>query len=183
MTVQREHHQLVLLARELDAGDVSVVIERHLHRAGHAALDVVSQHRHLRVHLARLRILIFVCPRIELVLLLRRIRALVPRERERLHRRFVEPNPCQHLAVGREVERAIEREFLLIHPVGLTVDDFVALAILRNLTLRIVEEQLHEKEVVVTHESNLVAIRRELRALLRSPLESGVIVLFFTLYI
>ena len=170
MAVEREHHEFVLLTRELDARDVAVSIERHLHRASHTALDVVGQHGHLRVFLTCLRILILIVAGIEPVLILRGSIAPIPREGEGLHVRLVKANPRQHLAVGREVEGAIEGKFLLIHPVGLAVDDLIHLTVLRDLTLGIVIEQFHQENIIVPHEGNLVAVRRKLRTLLRPTL-------------
>ena len=139
VTIEGKHHQFILLPRELNARDVTVSIERHLHRASHTALDVISQHRHLGILLTSLRVLILITAGIKRIFIHRRVRTSIPRERERLHVRFVKANPSQHLAVSRKVESTIERKFLFIHPVWFAVDDFVTFTILRDLALRIVE--------------------------------------------
>ena len=170
MAVHGEHQHLCRVARRLQSRDVAVLLQRQLQLARLVTLDVVRQDADLRVLLARHGILVGVVARIVLELRTLRRQSLEQLHRILRHVRLVVANPYNLLRVRREHHRRVRRELLLVHPVGNAVDDGVPLAVLRHLTLRVVVEQLHQVDVIVAHEGNLRAVRREHRRLLRSVL-------------
>ena len=132
------------------------------------ALDVVAVHGDLGVLLARNGVLVGVGAGIVGILLHGGAHAFIEREGELLDGALVVADPCQHGAIGIEIEGAREGELLLVDPVGLAVDDLVELAVLRHLALGIAEEQLDEEQVVIAHEGHHRAVGREGRHLLRA---------------
>jgi len=168
MTVQGRDGQYVRIISEMDTWNIAVHIERKIHLTSHSALDVESMDGHFRVVDSRHRILVFISSRIDRVFVKRGLQALVPREGIHRYLAFVEADVSQHGSVGTEVEGTVETEFFFVHPVRNTVQDMIELAVLGHLRFAVAEEELHEVDVVVTYESNLVAVRREQRHLLRS---------------
>ena len=75
-------------------------------------------------------------------------------------------DPGKHLAVGTEIKGAGSREFLLVDPIGDTVDDGIGLAVFCHLTLAIVEKQFDQKQIVVTGKCHYMAIGRKDRLFL-----------------
>ena len=186
MTVEGEHEQALGVAGETDAGDVAVGIKGQLHLLDAMALDVIGVYRDLGVLLAGDGIFIGVGSRVVGIFVKRRVRAFVEREGELLHGTLVVAYPRQHGAIGIEVEGAGEREFLLVDPVGLAVDNLVELAVLCHLALGIAEEELDEEEVALAHEGHHRAVGREGGHLLRSAvaeaLERAVLHIIYIIY-
>ena len=88
--------------------------------------------------------------------------------RHRIHRNFtfVPPKECQRAAVGRPSERIEHSKFLLIHPVGYSIDYFVFLAIACNLDNATVSQVLDIDIIVhnVCHASTVGRHRRDFLA-------------------
>ena len=166
MAVHRRHDDAVLGACGNDARHIAVVVERHLQLARLAALDVEAPRRHFRVVLACFRIFVAVESGIVGVFVALRLHSSEHLQRILFHLAFVEANPTEHRAVGREAERATLAKFLFINPVGHAVDDFVELAVLRHLRFGVVVEQFHEENVTLAHESDLRAVGTPERCLL-----------------
>ena len=141
-----------------DTGDISVLVEGHLQLPGLSRLDVETVHGDGGVLFARHRIFVAVETGIFGVFLLGRAESLEPLEGKFLHLALVVPYPAYLPAVCCEDHTAVHRELFFVHPVGNAVDDLVAHAILGHLALGIVVEQLHEEDVVVSDESNLLAV-------------------------
>ena len=168
MTVQSHHAHLRRIASGLHAWDVAVGVKRQLQRARLVALDVVGHDLNLRVHLSWHRIFVRVFAGIVAKLLTLRCQALEELHRVLLHLTLVEAHPHQLLRVGCERHGRIIGELLLVHPVRDTIDDLVALTVLRHLALGVVVEQLDEIDVIVAHKGNDIAIGREHGCLLRA---------------
>ena len=115
-------------------------------------------HADLGVQLTGLGVLEGVGSGIEAVLLVAWRLTCIDGEGESVDLRLVEPDPCEHLAVGAEVESLVELKFLFIHPVGLAVDDLVVLSVFGDLALCVVEEQFDEEDVVVAYKTDDVAV-------------------------
>ena len=122
----------------LDARNVSVGIQRHLHGTRLAALDVEAHHAHLRVPFTGNGVLIRIRPGIVGKGVHLRPCPLVEREGELPHLTLIITNPAELLRVGRERHALRRRELLFVHPVGYAVDDLIALAISRYLYFSIV---------------------------------------------
>ena len=170
VTVQSGDGQHVRVAGELDAWDIAIYIERKVHLTGDACLDVEGMYGYFRVIHTRHRILVFVSSRINAIFVERRLQTLVPWERVHRHVAFIEADVGEHGTIGAEVEGTVECEFFFVYPVRDTVQYMVELTVGSHLRFAIAEKELHEEEVVVAHESNLVAIRREQRHLLRTTI-------------
>ena len=168
MAVECEDGDLRRIAGGLDTGDIAVSIQRQFNASRLMRLDVKTVHADLRIHLARHRILIRIESRIFHKFRFFRIHTLKQLQGVLLHVRLVVANPDDLLRVGREHHRRVCGELLLIHPVGYAVEHLVALAVLRHLTLRIVVEQLHQEDVIVSDERDLIAVGREDWRLLRT---------------
>ncbi|CCY93473.1 uncharacterized protein BN461_00916 [Bacteroides sp. CAG:1076] len=168
MAVQCHDGKFFRVGRKLDARDISVGIQRQIHLAGNVTLDVVRVYGNLRVDFSCLRVLIFVHSRISGILALFGRHTLVPREAVHRHLTLVEADIRNHLAVGTEVERTVERKLFLVHPVGNTVQHLIIFAILGDLRFTVAKQQLDQKNIVVADESHLKSVGREKRHLLRS---------------
>ena len=168
MTVQRHDGKLFRIGRKLDARDIAVGIQRQIHFAGNVALDVVRMYAHLRVDFSCLRVLVLVRTRISGILVLFGRHTLVPREAVHRYLTLVETDISNHLAVGTEVERTVERKLFLVHPVGDTVQHLIVFTVLSDLRFTVAKQQLDQKNVVVADESYLKTVGREQRHLLRS---------------
>ena len=171
--VEGHDGEFVGIVGKLDAGHVAVAIHGHLHGARHAVFDVECQHRHGGV--ARACHGVFVAVRTGVFVILH---ALGAQALEFLHvvdrhLALVVAHPGEHGAVGVEVEGAVCGKLLFVHPVGNAIDDFVELAVLRHLALRVAVEQLDEEEVAAAHECHLIAVGREERHLLRASVGEG----------
>ena len=158
----------------LDARHISIGIQWHLQTIDLVRLDVVAPCRHNAVVVSSLRILVRVVAGIVGILLLLRSQTLVHLQRVGLDLRLVVAQPAQHSAVGIEGKCIVEAKLLLVHPVGQTVDNLVKLAVLCNLYLGIVVQQLHEEYVVVANESHLQSVLRPCRYLLRTSIAQRV---------
>ena len=170
MAVHRHDTHLRGVAGGLHAGNVAVVVERQLQGARLVTPDVVAEHFHLRVLLARHWILIGIESRIVAILLALRSQALEELHGVLFDLTLVEAHPHQLLGVGGERHGRVVGELLLVHPVGDAVDDLIELAVLRHLALGVVVEQLDEENIVVADEGDDVAVGREHRRLLGTAL-------------
>ena len=170
MAVQREHQHFRRVVRRHDAGNIAVGIKGQLDGARLVALDVETQHAELRVLFACLRIFVGVEAGIGSKLLALRLHTAKHRHAVFLDLALVIAHPDNLFRVGREDHSTVVRELLFAHPVGQSVDDLVAFAILRHLTLGIIVEQFHEEDVIVTHKGYLGAIGREEGCLLRATI-------------
>ena len=179
VAVKGDDGQLVLVAigigllREADAGDVAVGIQRDVQLARDAGLDVERVDGDGAVLHPRNRIFIGIGAGVEGILLAGGIGALVEGDGKLGHVALDALHISQHAAVGAEVVVPRLAELLLIHPVGMAVDDLAPHAVLRHLHLGVVEHQLDEEEVVLAHEGNHLAVGRERGHLLRSALRKG----------
>ena len=162
MAIESEDSQFVGLSSELYARNVSVGILRYIEFTSDTALDVETMYRYLGIALTSLWVFILVSTWIELIICHFRACALEVLESKSAHVGFIKTNPCQHLRIGREIVSTIVFKFLFIHPVRLSIDDVIELSIGRDLTLRIVEKQLHEEQVVITDKGNHGTIGGEL---------------------
>ena len=166
MTVQCENSNLRRIAGGLNTGDIPISIQRQFNPSCLMRLDVETMHADLRIRLTRNRILIGVSPRILSIVQLFRSQSLVQLQGILLHVRFVVANPDNLLRIGREHHRRVRRELLLIYPIWNTIEHLVKLTVLRHLALRIVIEQFHQIDIIVSDKGNLVAVGRENRCLL-----------------
>ena len=73
-----------------------------------------------------------------------------------------------HGIIGTELQGAVETELFLIYPVGDTVENHILLAIFGHLAFAVTVEQLYEKYIIVTHESDHRSVWRKDGDLLRS---------------
>ena len=173
MTIEGHHGKFVGIACGDDARNVALFGKGHCELAGGAALEVVAVDRHGGVLRTSDGIFIVVGARILGIfwmtwgLSLKHLHAIDG------NFGLVVTHPAQHLTVGTEIERSIGGEFFFIHPVGDAIDDFIALAIFGDLGFCIAIEELHDKEVVVAHEGNDIAIGRKARRHLRTSIGKG----------
>ena len=167
VAVHRIEDDAACVGRRLDAGDVSISIQRQIVLLRATIVEVIDPSRDLGVVLSRLRILIAILARIDLILLVGRIHAGKYLERIGLHATLVVADPAQRAAVCAPCDGVVESKLLLVHPVGDTVDDLVELAIGRDLALR---RAIGNEDVVLSHEGDFLTIRREGRDLLGSVL-------------
>ena len=168
MTVHSVHYDAVGIDCRLDARHVSVGIDGHIKAIYLATLDVVTPRCNDAVVLTCLGILVRIESGIVGILRMFGTHTLVHLQRIGLYLRLVVANPAKHGAVGVEGEGAVESEFLLIHPIGNTVDDLIELAVLSHLYLGIVVEQLDKEDVAFANECHLLTVRRPCGHLLRS---------------
>ena len=173
MAVHRVNQHLLRVARGQNARHVSIGIHRNLQLLRPTALDVVAPCGDLRVHLSSLRIFVGIKTGIGGILLTLRLHAPEHLQRILLHGTLVKPYPAQHGAIGIEAEGLVERELLLVHPVGYSIDHLVELPVLGDLHLGIVVQQFHDEDVAIAHESHLIAIGRPCGNLLRTILRQG----------
>ena len=115
-------------------------------------------HRRRAVDLTGHGVFVFEASGVSEVLLTLGFEPLVKGKTVKGHLALVETNPAEHAGVGREAEGTRKDELLLIDPVGLAVDDAVHLAVLGDLTLGVVEEQLHQEEIALSDEGHHVAV-------------------------
>ena len=158
MTVQGRDGQYVRIVGEVDAWNIAVHVKRKIHLTSHFTLDVEGMNGHFRVVDSRHRILVLISSRINGILVEGRLQTLVPWEGIHRYLTFVEADVGQHASVGIEVESTVETEFFFVHPVRNTVEHFIELAVLGYLRFAIAKKKLYEVDIVVAHESNLVAI-------------------------
>ena len=168
MAIHCEDSNLSRIACCLDTWDVSLCVEWQFYLTCLMTLYVVAPHANLRVHLSWHWVLVCIVARIFSKLLALRLCALKQLHRVLLHSALVVANPDNLLRVGREHHRRVCRELLLVNPVGYTVDNLVALAILCNLTLCIIIQQFHQIDVIIAHKGYLISVWREYRSLLWS---------------
>ena len=153
MAIHRKDSDFRWVAGRFDTWDIAVGIQWHVDLACLATLDIKAVHTYLRVHLSWHGIFIGIVA-----------------NRVLFNRTLVVANPYKLLRVGREYHRRVGSKFLLIHPVGNTIDNLVVLTVLRDLTLGIVIQQLHQIDVILAHKGYQVTIGRENRRLLSPTL-------------
>ena len=158
VAVLGEHEQFFGMVGKLDAGDIAVRVERQLHVAYLAALDVEALHLHRAVLLSCHGVLVAVAPGVVGILGLALVHAIVERERVFGHLAFIVAYPGKHGGIRVEVEGTAEGELLLVHPVGLAVDYLVELAVGGHLALAVVEQQFHQEQVAFAHKGHHVAV-------------------------
>ena len=168
MAVHRHDGHLRGIARRLDAGDIAISVERHVDLASLMRLDIIAVHTDLRVHLSRHRILIGIVARIFRILTVLGIQSLEDLHGILLHSALVITDPDNLFGICREDHRTVGREFLLVHPVGNTVEHLIELAVGSYLTLCIVIKQLDEPDVIIPDKGYLIAVWRENGCLLRT---------------
>ena len=161
MTVHRHDSHLCGVTGSLDTGYIAIGIKGHTDFARLMRLDIIAHDLHLRIHLSWNRILVGIVARILGILAALGCQTLEELHRILLHRTFIIANPHNLSGVCREHHRRIGRKLLLIHPIGNTVDDGIALTILGHLTLCIVIEQFHQIDIILTHKGYLIAVWRE----------------------
>ena len=167
MAVLRQHEYALGVVGGEDARHVAVLVEGQLHLADYVALDVVAVHADGGIRLAGHGVFVGVGAGVGGVGVEGGRLSAIEGEGVLAHGRLVIANPREHRGVGVEGEGAVEGELLFVDPVGLAVDDFVVLAVLRHLYLGVVEEQFHEEEVVLPDEGHHGAIGGEGGHLLR----------------
>ena len=146
MAVLCENEYALRVVGGEDARHIAIGIYREFHGAYDVALDVVALDCDSSILRTSNGVLVCVLAGIVGILAVLRCEALVQRERELGYGGLVVAYPCEHGAVGIEAEGAAETEFLLVDPVGLAIDDTVALPVACDLCLCVVEEQLHEED-------------------------------------
>ena len=168
MAVQCHNGKFAGIFREADAGDISVCIYRKLHGAGHVRFDVVRTYFYFRVRVSGFRILVGVFSRI--IFQRSNLRCFSREHRKRIGRNFrlVEADESNHGIIGTELQGAVETELFFIYPVGDTVENHILLAIFGHLAFAVTVEQLYEKYIIVTHESDHRSVWRKDGDLLRS---------------
>ncbi len=138
--------------REVHVGDVDVLFRPEVHPRSSTGRDLNHANPHLGILGARLGVPDGFELRIE--------RRLID-EVERLDDRLVEAPERNSLAIRTEPERVPEAELLLVDPVRSAVDD-VLVAVGGELTF-ITRLHVSHEDVVFPHESDVAAIRGELR--------------------
>ena len=173
MAIERHDSEAVGVGGHGNARNVAIGIERHGELARGTALEVVAMERDGGVSLSRDGIFVIVRARIVGV-----FRHLGTEALEHLHvvdghLTFVVAQPAKHFAIGRKLERAACRKLFFVHPVGNTIDDFVALTVGRHLRFGVVVKEFYDKEVVVAGKSHHVAVGREKGRHLRTAFREG----------
>ena len=168
MAIERDYRQLFRVGSEANARDVAIAIKRHGHCARDAGLNIKTLHADIGIFSAGHGIFVVVIAGVFVELLERGISALVFLDGIDGHFALIVTHPSQHLAVGRKIEAAVGRKLFLVDPIGDAVEHFVELAVGSHLAFGIVEEQLHQEEVVGSDEGHHRAIGREVGHLLRT---------------
>ena len=165
MTVEALDGQHIGILRPGDAGQIDVGFSARVHLHRLAACEVVNIDFDDGIVLARFGILEAVPIGIEALKLL---------HLELAHVALVKLHVSNLLAVRRPVEALREAEFLLVDPVGSTVNNMIIEAVVGELLLLPCRQVLDE-QVVVAHEGHLGGIGREgsqtLFAVLRERLQ------------
>ena len=168
MTVQCHNGKFAGIFREADAGDIPVCIYRKLHGAGHVRFDVVRTYFYFRVRVSGFRILVGIFARI--IFQRSNLRRFSREHRKRIGRNFrlIEADESNHGIIGTELQSTVKTELFFIYPVGDTVENHILLAIFGHLAFAVTVEQLYEKYIIVTHESDHRSVWRKDGDLLRS---------------
>ena len=170
MAIECEDGNLRGITGGLDTRDIAICIQWQLDTPRLVRLDVETVHADLRVHLTRHRILIRIVPGIFSIVRHLRRQPLIQLQGVLLHVRLIIAYPDNLFRVGREHHRRVCGELLLIYPVRDAIEHLVELSVLCHLTLCVVIEQLHQPDIVVSDESDLIAIWRKNWCLLWSAI-------------
>ena len=173
MAVQGHHRQLCGVAGGDDAGNIAVGIEGNVKLTRHTALEFEGMNGNGGILFAGDGILVRIVGGILVVLVKAGILAFPHLHVVDGDTALVVTDPAKDLRIGSEVEAPCRREFLLVHPVRDTVDDFVALAVLCHLRFCIIEKEFDHKEIVVSGKGYDVSIGREKGRCLRSAFGKG----------
>ena len=158
MTIHRHDSHLRRVIRWQQARNIAIGIKRQVKRTRLVRLDVIRQYLHFRVLHTSQGVFIGIVARVVTVLLLLWCQSFEQLHGILRHSGLIVTYPNDLLGVGREDHRRIGGELLLIDPIRNAIDNLIALAILRHLTLGIVVEQLDEVNIVVTNKGYLIAI-------------------------
>ena len=168
MTVHSVHYDAVGIDCRLDARHIAVGINGHIEAKSLAALYVIAPCCYNTVVLTCLRILVRVESWIVGILRMFGTHTLVHLQRIGLYLRLVVAYPAEHGAVGVECKSAVESKFLLVNPIGNTIDYFIELSVLSHLYLGVIVKQLYKEDVALAHECHLLTVCRPCGHLLRT---------------
>ena len=158
MPIESQNEQLLCIVGKEDARHIPVCRDGKLHLANDTTLDVEAMNADNTILRSGYGILVIVRSRVLRVIILFGTQTLVPRKTEHRHFRLVVTNPGDHCIVCVEIESACKRELLFVHPIRLAIDNLVELAVLRDLTLAIVEEKFDEEEVSISNKCHHRAV-------------------------
>ena len=151
VTVEALNGQHIGILRPTNAGQVNISFSASVHLHRFAAREVIYINLNDGIILASFGVF-------ETVPL--GIKAFDHLHLELAHLALVKLHVGDFLAVGRPEETLREAEFLLIHPVGRTINNMVVKAVVGELAL-LSRRQILDEQVVVAHKSDLRGIRRE----------------------
>ena len=173
MTIEGHHRKFIRIARSHNARDVSFFREWHSKLSRCTTFEVVAMDRHGGVLRSSDGIFIVVGARIFGIFGMTWRLSFKHLHTIHWHFRFIVAYPAQHLTIGCEIERSIGGKFFFIHPVGDTIDDFIALTIFGYLRFSITIKEFHHKEIVIAHKCYNISIGRKTRGHLRSTIRKG----------
>ena len=173
MTIKGHHRKFVRIARCYNARDVSFFWEWHSKLSRCTTFEIIAMHRNRGVLRSSDGIFIVVGARIFGIFVITWRLSFKHLHTIHWYFRFIVAHPAQHLTIGCEIERSIGRKLFFIHPVGDTIDDFIALTIFGYLRFSITIEEFHHKEIVIAHKCYNISIGRKTRGHLRSTIRKG----------
>ena len=158
MAVERDDGDFLRVSRGEDSRDIAIDIKRHVQCLNLSCFEVVAECGDFSVVFPRLWIFESIIAWIELVFTHLWCRSHEILEFKGLHVGLIRPHPCQHFGVSRESIRRVVLKLLLIHPVGLSIDNMVELAIGGHLRFLPSIFQVHIEKVVLPDECHFLAV-------------------------
>ena len=152
MAIEGAHSQSIIYGSELDTRDVALLVNRERHGAHYLLIHIVDMQRYGRIFLSGLGIFVGVLSRIKAI--------SIDRHAVSRHLRLIEANECQIAAILAPREQFGAIEFLLVDPIGSSVDYLIALTIGRYLHLAVVVELTNE-DVIISYKSHHTPIGTE----------------------
>ena len=168
MAIHSVNQHLLRVVCRFKSRNVAFVRHWHLQLLRTVCLYVIAPNTDARIILPSLRVFIWICSGIILILTLCGTHTLKHLQWIGLHKTFVEPYPAKHCAIGIKCHSSVHAEFFLIHPIRYSVYHLTHFTVFRNLTLGIVVEQLNKEDVIIAYKSHQRAIVRPHRRLLRT---------------
>ena len=163
--IEGGHHKPLGRMAEFYAGDILRLGTRKLDILYLAGFHVIGMNGDCRIFLSGNRIFVSEFTRIERIFFHRSAGSFIKRERERGDLFFVVSDEAERQVVRRPAHRGRSSEFLLVGPVGNSVDNLVSLAVSGYCYFRPIIKLLYI-DIVIGGERYHSSVRREYRRLL-----------------
>src|SRR5574344_599357 len=159
MAVKSQYGQGIGILGELYSGYVAIGIDWQVHFADNMALDVECVYSWSGIRHSCYRIFVFITAGIIGERFQFRIHSFIEWKRKGRNLAFIKADKSNHLTVGTKVIGTIVTKFLFVHPIGYSVQYSIFLSVCSDLAFTVIEEQFHQKDVIITDKGNAISVR------------------------